>query len=72
MKGQSKLASFVEANCNSFIGYWVSVLVGVHLYPLFDLHMDLSTNMMITASFVIVSTLRSFVMRRIFNWWSER
>lgn len=68
MSQQTKVKSFIEANVNSFIGYWVSVLMGHWLYPMMGVELSLQTNMILTAAFVVVSTLRSYLVRRFFNW----
>jgi len=39
---------------------------------LWGLDLDLSDNVMITAIFTIASVLRSYLVRRGFNWWHHR
>ena len=69
---QTKVKSFIEANVNSFIGYWVSVALGHWLYPMMGVELSLHTNMILTLAFVVISTMRSYLVRRFFNWTSER
>ena len=64
---QSRRASAVEAVANVAIGYSVAVLVQIAVFPLFGLHPGLGDNLAIGAVFTVVSLLRSYAVRRMFN-----
>ena len=65
--GQSRFASLVESVLNIVIGYGVAVLAQLLIFPLFDIHITLSDNLMIGALFTLVSLVRSYALRRLFN-----
>ncbi len=67
MKGQSKTLSLIEAIANIVIGYTIAVASQCIIFPIFDLHVDLKTNMKMGLLFTIVSLVRSYTLRRIFN-----
>lgn len=64
---QSRLMSLVESLANVLVGYGVAVLTQVLVFPLFDLHVPLSDNLLIGTVFTGVSLVRSFVLRRSFE-----
>lgn len=64
---QSRLGSMLEALANVAIGYGVAVAAQVAIFPLFGLHASLSDNLLIGALFTVVSLVRSYVLRRLFN-----
>ena len=64
---QSKTESFIESVVNILIGYGVALLSQIVVFPLFGIHVPLSTNMWIGAWFTVISLARSYVIRRFFN-----
>lgn len=64
---QTRLQSFVESCINVAIGYMVALLVQLLVFPLFDIHIPLRSNLAIGAIFTVVSIARSFAVRRVFN-----
>ena len=64
---QSSWMSLLEAITNIAIGYVVAVLTQVLVFPLFGLRVSLGENLGIGAVFTVVSLVRSFALRRIFN-----
>lgn len=67
MKGQSKKLSLIEAGANIVIGYTIAVAAQCVIFPIFDLNVDLKTNMKMGLLFTIVSLVRSYTLRRVFN-----
>lgn len=65
--GQTKLGSLIEALMNILIGYGVALVSQILVFPLFDIHVPLSTNLWIGAWFTAISLVRSYVIRRWFN-----
>jgi hypothetical protein len=68
MKGQSHRMSLTESLVNVAIGYLISILAQTAIFPLFGIHVPLQTNLEIGAAFTVVSIIRSFALRRFFNW----
>ena len=64
---QSKLSSFYEALANTFIGYFINLVVQIIVYPLFGATFSFKQNIYIGLIFMVVSITRSFVIRRWFN-----
>ena len=64
---QSRWMSLVESATNIVVGFGLAVLTQVLVFPLFGLSVSLSENLGIGAVFTVVSLVRSFVLRRIFN-----
>jgi uncharacterized membrane protein (DUF2068 family) len=69
---QSRLSSLAETTVNMIVGFWLSVLVQMIVFPLYGYELKLHDNMAIVALFTITSMARSYVLRRIFNWLSSR
>jgi hypothetical protein len=65
---QSKLESLVEASLNTASGFIVSLFVWQFIAaPLFGYHVTWKDNVLLTTLFTVVSVLRSYVWRRLFN-----
>ena len=64
---QSHLMSLAESTANVAAGYGIAVLTQVLVFPLFGLNVSLSKNLGIGAVFTVISLVRSYVLRRIFN-----
>lgn len=69
---QSKRASALEAIVNVLIGYWVAVAAQAVIFPLFGLHASTSQHLAIGGLFTVVSLVRSYLLRRVFNWFTRR
>ena len=65
---QTKLGSLVEAMSNTAVGYVISVFAGQLIYPAFGLDVSIFENMGVTAAFTVVAIIRSYCMRRYFNY----
>jgi uncharacterized membrane protein (DUF106 family) len=64
---QSRRSSFIEACINVLIGYGVALASQLLIFPLFSIHVPLSTNLWIGLWFTLISLVRSYVIRRWFN-----
>lgn len=67
-EGQSKKASAVEVTVNMVVGYIIAVTAQHFIFPLFGIYVSVSDNLMIGGLFTVVSILRSYFLRRLFNW----
>ena len=65
---QSVRHSALEAALNTASGFAVSMLVGPVVFPLFGFHPSTAENTAIVAIYTVVSVIRSYCWRRMFNW----
>ena len=66
---QSRRQSLIEAITNVVVGYALAVLTQIVVFPWFGLQVSLNDNLAIGAIFVIISLLRSYALRRLFERW---
>lgn len=78
MKPQSKLMSMVEAVVNTAVGLVVAMLATAAICKAYSIPMSWENNVIITFWMTVISVVRSYVLRRIFNaqwrprlqaWW---
>jgi len=69
---QSRRASLIESAANIAVGYGVAVAAQVVIFPLFGINVPLGDNLMIGGLFTVVSLVRSYCLRRLFNKLSGR
>lgn len=65
---QTRRLSLIESITQTAIGFIVSLAVQAIIYPLMDIPVTISQNIVITAVFTIVSIIRGYLIRR----WYER
>ena len=66
-EGQSAFMSLVEAVANVVVGYLLALLTQIAIFPLFGVSVSMSDNLVIGGIFTVVSLLRSFALRRLFE-----
>ena len=64
---QSRTMSAVESVANVAIGYGVAVATQAAVFPLFGIHATATDHLAIGAIFTVVSLVRSYCLRRVFN-----
>lgn len=64
---QSRTDSFMEAVCNVIIGFWIGVASNYAILPWFGYTPKFTDSLLIAALFTILSLIRSYVIRRLFN-----
>lgn len=64
---QSRRGSAVEAVVNVCVGYWVGVGAQMAVFPFFGVNLPLHDNILIGVVFTVVSLVRSYILRRVFN-----
>lgn len=69
---QSRRHSMVEAIAGTTIGFVVSVLASLVVYPLHGHTFSLGEVSSITLIFTVLSVVRGYVVRRLFNRWHRR
>lgn len=65
---QSRLQSFLESVANVVLGYGVALGAQLLVFPLFGIMIPMSSNIAIGIIFTLVSLVRSYFLRRLFNW----
>lgn len=63
---QSKIQSLIESIVNILIGYFTALFSQLLVFPLFDINIPLSDNLLIGLYFAIISLIRSYLVRRYF------
>jgi hypothetical protein len=64
---QSRFNSLIESCINVIIGYMVALCSQIVIFPLFNINVSIRDNLMIGLYFTIISIIRSYCIRRIFN-----
>jgi uncharacterized protein YacL len=64
---QSKKQSIIESLIQTVIGLITSLLIQLMLYPILNIPVTFSQNLIITFVFFIASIIRGYIVRRIFN-----
>ena len=64
---QSKKASLIEAVVNTFIGFLITCAVAPVIYWLADVKMSVFSMGIANILFTIVSVIRNYIIRRVFN-----
>jgi len=64
---QTRLQSFVESTINVLLGWIVALILQLFIFPLYGIHVPISTNIQISIIFTIAAILRSYLIRRYFN-----
>lgn len=64
---QSKLMSWVETCLNTGIGFAIAITAQILVFPLFGFNPPISTNFYIALIFTVISIVRGYVMRRLFE-----
>jgi magnesium-transporting ATPase (P-type) len=64
---QSRAMSLIEALANVAVGYGVAVLTQIAVFALFGLSVTLTQNLMMGGLFTVVSIIRSYALRRMFE-----
>ena len=64
---QSRMMSFVEATTNVVVGYVLAILTQLAVFPLFGIEAALSEHLAIGAAFVMISLVRGYILRRLFE-----
>jgi len=64
---QTKRQSFIESATNVLIGYFVALFSQLIVFPIFDINVSFSDNLLIGLYFTLISLIRSYLIRRYFN-----
>lgn len=64
---QSKKQSIIESITQTTTGIILSFFIQLLIYPILNIYVTFTQNLIITFVFFISSTIRGYVIRRIFN-----
>lgn len=64
---QSRLMSAVESGVNVAVGFGIAVATQAVVFPIFGLHASTNEHLSIGAVFTVVSVIRSYCLRRVFE-----
>lgn len=64
---QTHKFSWIEAISNTAIGFIISFIIQIIIYPILNIDVKFSQNIIITSVFTIASILRGYIVRRLFN-----
>ena len=64
---QLKRHSLLESATNIVVGYTINMLANFVIFPLWGWHITLKQNIEIGVIYTVISLLRSYCLRRIFN-----
>lgn len=65
---QTRKESAIEAVVNILVGYSVNIAANFAIFPLFGWHITLEQNLTIGVFYTVVSFVRSYGLRRFYNW----
>lgn len=64
---QTRTMSAVESVANVAVGYGIAVATQAAVFPMFGIHATTTDHLAIGAIFTVVSLVRSYILRRVFN-----
>ena len=64
---QTKKQSLKESITNISIGYFISLISQLIIFPILNIQVEITDNLLISAYFTVISFVRSYVIRRYFN-----
>ena len=63
---QTKWMSFIETLVNLIIGFLISMVITILVFPHYGLNPSISANFQLTAIFTLASLIRGYFLRRLF------
>jgi hypothetical protein len=64
---QTRKQSAFEAAANIAVGFVIALASQLVIFPMYGVHVPLSTDIAITGWFTVISLVRSYALRRAFN-----
>ncbi|MDD2721632.1 MAG: hypothetical protein PHH47_10035 [Gallionella sp.] len=68
---QTRKHSLLESLVNVALGYGIALAAQLTIFPMFGIHISFQDNLLIGALFTVVSIVRSYALRRLFNRWHQ-
>lgn len=69
MTGQTKTRSMIESWVNVVVGLAINIMIQRIVFPMYGWDVSYSENIQLSLIFTVVSVVRSYGLRRLFNWW---
>lgn len=69
---QKKKHSLLESCASTALGFFIAYLTTILVLPLFGLRPSLSESFWITSIFTVISVIRGYYVRRLFNYLHHR
>lgn len=61
--------SLAESLTSTAVGFFINVWAQTAVFPLLGIHIPLSENLTIAVIFTVISVVRQFILRRVYNWY---
>jgi hypothetical protein len=73
LRRQSRRASLIEAATSTAIGFVLSYIAQLAIFPLYGIHVSHGTNLQLIGWFTIISVVRGYWVRRMWDseWWKR-
>ena len=65
---QTKKMSLIETIVSVTIGYIIALVSQLIIFPVFNIQVSLTDNLLIGLFFTVVSIISGYYVRRLFNW----
>lgn len=69
---QSQLGSLVEVLVGTIVGFALAFAAQHVLFIMYEIPVSHSANAWIVSWMTLLSVVRSYILRRLFNWWHTR
>lgn len=69
---QTRVGSFIEAIINVLVGFTIATIANLVFIPMFGYPITLEDSIGVGAILTVISIIRSYTLRRIFNWFVLR
>ena len=66
------MMSLVETLVNVAVGFLISLMSQIVIFHAYDVRLSLGDNVAITLWFTVISVVRSYTIRRVFNQWRQK
>jgi hypothetical protein len=67
-KGQTKKGSVLETLVNTAVGFAINYTANLLIFPLYGMHISPGNNFLLGLIYTVISVVRSYGMRRVFNF----
>lgn len=68
MSGQRRRTSLLEASLSTLTGFIISYAATFAIMPLLGIHTNAAQNFYMVMIYTVISVIRQYIWRRIFNW----
>lgn len=65
---QKRQHSLLEVITSTVLGFIIAVVTQIVIFPLFGVNVSLNQHIFMTLIFTIISTIRAYYVRRLFNY----